>query len=120
MSGRATLSTTRMWPTARKASSATSNAWRAIGRAGVWRSSARGKLVEHWDVLQVMPNALSANLKVLSHAGLIGSRRDGRSIIYAADYSAMSNVLGFLMEDCCGGDAAICAPLVDIAARSAC
>lgn len=70
--------------------------------------------------LQVMPNALSANLKVLSHAGLIGSRRDGRSIIYAADYSAMSNVLGFLMEDCCGGDAAICAPLVDIAARSAC
>lgn len=70
--------------------------------------------------LEVMPNALSANLKVLSHAGLIGSRREGRSIIYTADFAAMSGVLGFLMEDCCGGDAAICAPLADIANRAAC
>ncbi|RYF92872.1 MAG: transcriptional regulator [Caulobacteraceae bacterium] len=70
--------------------------------------------------LAVMPNALSANLKVLSHAGLIGSRRQGRSIIYRANYSAMTDVLGFLMEDCCGGDAAICGPLVEIANRAAC
>jgi DNA-binding transcriptional ArsR family regulator len=70
--------------------------------------------------LAVMPNALSANLRVLSHAGLISSRRDGRSIIYAADYEAMSGVLGFLMEECCGGDATICAPLAGIANRAAC
>ena len=70
--------------------------------------------------LEVMPNALSANLNVLRHAGLIGSRREGRSIIYTADYGAMTAVLGFLMEDCCSGDSAICAPLADITNRVAC
>lgn len=70
--------------------------------------------------LQVMPNALSANLKVLSHAGLVGSSREGRSIIYTADYAAMSDLLGFLMEDCCNGDSTICAPLAAIANRASC
>ncbi len=57
------------------------------------------------------PSTLSANLNVLSHAGLIASRRDGRSIIYTADYEAMRQLLSFLMEDCCGGAPEICAPL---------
>jgi DNA-binding transcriptional ArsR family regulator len=70
--------------------------------------------------LGVLPNTLSASLTVLANAGLVGSRRDGRSIIYTADYERMSNLLGFLMEDCCNGDAAICAPLATIAARAAC
>lgn len=70
--------------------------------------------------LAMLPNTLSANLNVLSHAGLIGSRRDGRSIIYAADYAAMSGLLGFLMEDCCGGAPEICAPLGEILAKTAC
>jgi DNA-binding transcriptional ArsR family regulator len=62
-------------------------------------------------VLNVLPNSLSANLNVLSHASLIASRREGRSIIYTADYDAMSGLLGFLMEDCCLGAPQICAPL---------
>lgn len=66
--------------------------------------------------LGVLPNTLSANLNVLSHAGLIRSRRDGRSIIYTADFDAMRELLGFLMEDCCGGAPEICAPLTEIAA----
>lgn len=70
--------------------------------------------------LGVLPNTLSANLNVLSHAGLIGSRRDGRSIIYTADYGAMRELLGFLIEDCCGGAPEICAPLAEIANRAAC
>jgi ArsR family transcriptional regulator len=70
--------------------------------------------------LDVLPNTLSASLTVLANAGLVGSRRDGRSIIYTADYARMSNLLGFLMEDCCNGDAAICAPLAVIAAKAAC
>ena len=70
--------------------------------------------------LEVLPNTLSANLTILSHAGLIVSRRVGRSIIYTAQYDAMREVLGFLMEDCCGGDASICAPLAEIANRAAC
>jgi DNA-binding transcriptional ArsR family regulator len=67
--------------------------------------------------LEVLPNSLSANLNVLSHAGLIASRRKGRSIIYSADYAAMSGMLGFLMEDCCNGAPEICAPLGSILAR---
>ena len=70
--------------------------------------------------LDVLPNTLSANLTVLAHAGLVQSRREGRSIVYTADYQRMSSLLGFLMEDCCNGEASICAPLAVIAARAAC
>jgi ArsR family transcriptional regulator, arsenate/arsenite/antimonite-responsive transcriptional repressor len=70
--------------------------------------------------LDILPNTLSASLTVLAHAGLITSRREGRSVIYAADYGRMTNLLGYLMEDCCNGDAAICAPLAAIAAKAAC
>jgi ArsR family transcriptional regulator len=69
--------------------------------------------------LAVVPNTLSANLNVLSHAGLITSRREGRSIIYSVDYAAMSSLLGFLMEDCCGGAPEICGPLGDMLAKAA-
>jgi DNA-binding transcriptional ArsR family regulator len=67
-----------------------------------------------------LANTLSANLNVLAGAGLVGSRRDGRSIIYAARYERMRELLAFLMEDCCGGNAEICAPLAAIAERAAC
>jgi ArsR family transcriptional regulator, arsenate/arsenite/antimonite-responsive transcriptional repressor len=70
--------------------------------------------------LEVTPNTLSAQLNVLSNAGLIASRRDGRSIIYAADYDAMSAVLLYLVEDCCQGRAEVCAPLAKAASRAAC
>jgi ArsR family transcriptional regulator len=68
--------------------------------------------------LEVLPNTLSANLNLLSRAGLIASRREGRSIIYCADYAAMSGLLGFLVEDCCNGSPEICGPLGDIVART--
>ena len=67
-----------------------------------------------------LPNTLSANLNVLSHAGLVRSRREGRSIIYTAAYERMSELLAFLVEDCCGGEASICAPLMAIAERACC
>ena len=62
-----------------------------------------------------LANTLSANLNLLAGAGLVTSRRDGRSIIYAADYDRMRSLLAFLMEDCCGGKPEICAPLAAIA-----
>jgi ArsR family transcriptional regulator, arsenate/arsenite/antimonite-responsive transcriptional repressor len=65
--------------------------------------------------LKTAPNTMSAQLLLLSNAGLIRARRDGRSIIYAADFDAMSSLLVFLTEDCCGGRAEICAPLVSVA-----
>jgi ArsR family transcriptional regulator len=67
--------------------------------------------------LGVLPNTLSASLNVLSHAGLIRSRREGRSIIYAADYEAMRGLLTFLVEDCCNGSPEICAPLAAVASQ---
>lgn len=65
--------------------------------------------------LKTAPNTMSAQLLVLSNAGLIRARRDGRSIIYAVDFDAMGSLLVFLTEDCCGGRAEICAPLISVA-----
>ena len=65
--------------------------------------------------LKTAPNTMSAQLRLLSNAGLIRARRDGRSIIYAADFDGMSDLLLFLTEDCCGGRREICAPLANVA-----
>jgi DNA-binding transcriptional ArsR family regulator len=69
--------------------------------------------------LGVTPNTLSAQLNVLSNAGLVTSRRDGRSIIYVADYEAMGDLLVYLTEDCCQGRPEVCAPLARATARAA-
>ena len=61
----------------------------------------------------MLPNTLSTHLTILSHAGLIRSRREGRSVIYSADYDGMRDLLGFLVADCCGGRPEICAPLAE-------
>lgn len=62
--------------------------------------------------LGVLPNTLSASLNLLSHAGLVGSRREGRSIVYTAEYRRMSELLAYLMEDCCQGRPEVCGPAV--------
>lgn len=61
--------------------------------------------------LGMVPNSLSANLNILSRANLTTSRREGRSIIYQADFSTMTALVGFLVGDCCGGAPEICSPL---------
>lgn len=61
----------------------------------------------------ILPNTLSSHLTILSRAGLVRSKRGGRSIIYSADYARMRDLLAFLMEDCCGGRPEICAPLME-------
>lgn len=62
-------------------------------------------------------NTLSAQLTILANAGLVRSRRDGRSIIYSADYEGMSGLLMYLMEDCCQGRPEVCGP-INLAAAS--
>jgi DNA-binding transcriptional ArsR family regulator len=83
------------------------------GREGV----AAGEIAR---ALEITPNTLSAQLNVLANAGLVASRREGRSIIYSAAYDAMSELLLHLMEDCCQGRPEICAPLGRAASRAAC
>src|SRR5215469_8796188 len=52
--------------------------------------------------LGVLPASLTFHLKELQHAGLITQRRQGRQLIYAAEYGAMNGLLGYLTENCCG------------------
>ena len=95
------------------------------GRLGVFRllvkagpcGLAAGDIARAMDSL---PNTLSNNLNILSSAGLVASRREGRSVVYTAAYDRMRDLLAFLIEDCCSGDASICAPLADLVQRSAC
>jgi ArsR family transcriptional regulator len=68
--------------------------------------------------LEILPNTLSANLTLLAHTGLVTSRRDGRSIIYSANYDAMNGLITFLLEDCCGGSPEVCGPLSAIVSRA--
>lgn len=82
-------------------------AFRLLVQAG-GEGLAAGELARQ---LEMLPNTLSANLNILANAGLVVSQRDGRSIVYRAQYDAMRDLLGFLVEDCCGGSPEICAPL---------
>ena len=67
-----------------------------------------GTIASRLDALQ---NTMSSHLRKLSEAKLVTSRREGRHIIYAADFGALSGLILFLVEDCCGRNAKICAPL---------
>jgi ArsR family transcriptional regulator, arsenate/arsenite/antimonite-responsive transcriptional repressor len=56
-----------------------------------------------------LPSAtLSFHLSQLKHAGLVSFRRDGRSLIYTANFSVMNELLGYLTENCCAADGADC------------
>ncbi len=59
-----------------------------------------GTMADHFG----LPGAtLSFHLNALKQSGLVSMRRAGRSLIYAPDFARMNSLLGFLMEDCCGG-----------------
>ncbi len=53
--------------------------------------------------LGVPPSSMSFHLAQLANAGLVAQRRDGRSLIYSADFAAMNGLLGYLTENCCAG-----------------
>lgn len=61
----------------------------------------------------ILPNTLSSHLTILGHAKLIQSRREGRCVIYSANYDAMRDLLGFLVADCCAGKPEICGALME-------
>lgn len=64
-----------------------------------------GEIAERLDI----PSAtLTFHLKELSHAGLVESRREGRSIIYSLRVEGMRDLLTFLARDCCKGQPELC------------
>ena len=61
--------------------------------------------------LGLAPNTLTFHFDRLRAAGLVTVRRDGRSMIYAAQFETMNSLLGYLTDNCCGGIS--CAPTVE-------
>ncbi len=62
--------------------------------------------------LDVRQNTMSANLGILHGAGLIRKSREGRAVRYFADIEGVQGLVGFLMEDCCGGRPELCRPVI--------
>ena len=70
---------------------------------------AAGEVAKALDVPQ---NTMSVHLATLARAGLIRSERRGRIINYRADLDQLKALTLFLVKDCCGGKAELCAPLI--------
>lgn len=65
--------------------------------------SSAGKIAERFDL---PATTLSFHLSHLERCGLLNSRRDGRMIIYSANYETMNELVAYLTENCCGGEGA--------------
>ncbi|OFZ90318.1 MAG: transcriptional regulator [Betaproteobacteria bacterium RIFCSPLOWO2_12_FULL_62_58] len=78
--------------------------YRLLVRAGP-EGIAAGTIAEK---LGLPPATLSFHLKELNHAGLVTSRQEGRFVIYSANFESMLKLVGFLTENCCGGN--VCGP----------
>src|SRR5215472_6476512 len=69
------------------------------------------------SAIGIAPNTLSFHFDRLRHAGLVSVARQGRSLIYAARYETMNNLLGYLTDNCCGGRPELCRPTTRGAAK---
>ncbi|MER8719853.1 ArsR family transcriptional regulator [Mesorhizobium sp. M0999] len=65
--------------------------------------------------LGVVQNTMSAHLKVLGHAGLVSTKREGRTVRYVASMTCFRHLLAYLMEDCCNGAPELCRPIIQAA-----
>src|SRR6202049_2205548 len=63
------------------------------------------------DALKLAPNTLTFHFDRLRDAGLVNVRREGRSMIYAAQFETMNALVGYLTDNCCSG--VPCAPAVE-------
>jgi ArsR family transcriptional regulator, arsenate/arsenite/antimonite-responsive transcriptional repressor len=68
-----------------------------------------GEVARQLDIPQ---NTMSAHLAVLTRAGLAMGERHSRSIVYRADLNRLRELTLYLVKDCCGGNAELCAPLI--------
>jgi ArsR family transcriptional regulator len=72
------------------------------------------------DALGCLQNTLSTHLAILARAGLITGVRDGRSILYAANFDGMRGLVNYLLEDCCKGHPDVCAPVFEQLGQGCC
>lgn len=59
------------------------------------------------EKLGMTPALLSFHLKELVQAGLVSQERQGRNLIYRASFDAMNELLDYLTENCCSGEACL-------------
>jgi ArsR family transcriptional regulator, arsenate/arsenite/antimonite-responsive transcriptional repressor len=59
------------------------------------------------QALKLAPNTLTFHFDRLREAGLVAVRREGRSMIYSAQYGAMNALIAYLTENCCQGAAEV-------------
>ncbi len=69
------------------------------------KSLSAGLIAERLDI---PAPTMSFHLAYLSRAGLVTSRREGRSILYSANHRGMNALLTYLTEDCCQGCPEVC------------
>ena len=53
------------------------------------------------EELKIPDNTLSFHLSHMSKAGLVSSKKNGRSITYFANSNLINALIGFLQENCC-------------------
>ena len=53
------------------------------------------------ETLGIPHNTLSFHLSQMSHAGLVLSQREGRSIIYRANFGFFTDLIRYMVKDCC-------------------
>ncbi|MBI3430680.1 MAG: helix-turn-helix transcriptional regulator [Hydrogenophilales bacterium] len=82
--------------------------FRALVQAGP-AGLAAGRISE---LTGIPPSSLSFHLKELLHADMVSSQQAGRFVIYTANFSTMNELVGFLTENCCGGNPCtpVCTP----------
>ncbi len=80
--------------------------YRLLVRAGPEGMAAGGVAT----ALRLAPNALTFHFDRLRESGLVNVRRDGRSMIYTAQFDTMNALLVYLTENCCRGQSDQCMP----------
>jgi DNA-binding transcriptional ArsR family regulator len=63
-------------------------------------------------LIGVPQNTMSTHLSIMANAGMVIGERQSRSIIYRADLEGFRSVMLYLLQNCCGGNAALCVPLI--------
>ena len=56
------------------------------------------------EKLEIQPNKLSFHLNALKNEKLILATKQGRNIIYKANYNIMKDLVDYLFENCCNNE----------------
>ena len=64
--------------------------------------------------LGIVPSTLSGHLAVLKRAALLKANRNQREIFYSANLTAVNDLVGFMLSDCCDGQVGNCSEILSL------